>query len=247
MATPHPHWMDIAQTVSWIGAAITAALGVIGFFITQYLSRQQRRAEITQREESNEAAKRELEWRRASAAWFSIQKLESDKYAGDAMLMLDWDGRSFPSDPSSDQKWSINRRAMLRALRTKGESFDPEEVYVRDAFDRLFWHFEWVQSQIESGLIELRHVRFPFAYLAAHMRTKENRPVFDEFLKEYCYAGASRLIDELEKQGLLPDVPGDYQKRFIYAPKKRRQTESPSQKPKGAGRARAVKAPPAPP
>jgi hypothetical protein len=162
--SPDVTWTTVIQTLSWAGAAMTAAIGAAGFIIGQRKARVQREEEIAQRKAANATAERELRWRQAGAAQASLEKMEEDDLAADAMLMLDWDGRYFPSD---SRRWRLYKRDVLHALRTGGPRFSHAETYVRDAFDRLFWHFERIQSQIDVELIALRHVRFPLAYWVA--------------------------------------------------------------------------------
>lgn len=187
------NWASIVQALSWAGAVLTAIVGAIGFFVTQRKARVQRAEEIEQRKEANLASARELQWRRSGAAQMSIERLEADGMAAEAMLMLDWDGRLFPTGAKT--QWRMWEADMLAALRTSGDPFKRSEVFVRDAFDRLFWHFERIQNQIEVELIELAHVHFPLAYLI--MRMDKNHANFEAYLKAYGYRGTLRLMEAL--------------------------------------------------
>jgi hypothetical protein len=202
-------WMNYVQTLSWAGAALTAALGLWGFSVEQRKSRRQRESEIAERKEANAAAARELQWRQAGAAQVSLEKFEADPRAADAMLMLDWDGRWFPS--GGPEQWQLRKNDVLEALRTKGKPFSTAEIYVRDSFDRFLWHFERIQSQIDVELITLAHVRFPIAYWVALM--DEDKNVFDGFLEAYGYTGAITLMEALRMEG-LPVVAPNYEKLF---------------------------------
>lgn len=202
-------WTDYVQAASWAGAVITAAVGVYKFGQDNRKGREQREAEIVARQEANNVADRELEWRRAGAAQTSIEKMEEDRLAADAMLMLDWDGREY-SD--GEQKWILRKSEVIAALRVEGERFTDAEVYVRDAFDHLFWHFERIQHQIDVGLIKPEHVRFPLGYLVAVMN--EDGEAFRAFLRAYGYAGALRLIELIEQLG-LPVIKPQYERLFL--------------------------------
>jgi hypothetical protein len=201
-------WMIYVQTASWAGAALTAVIGVWRFGNDTKQARIQKQEEIDAKLEANAVARRELDWRRASAAQISLEKMESDPLASDAVLMLDWDGREFPS---SKPAWRLRRSAVLHALRDIGEPFDDSEIYVRDAMDRLLWHFERIQQQIDVDLIDLRHVLFPLGYVAALMN--EAPEPFQRFMTAYGYVGAMKLIESLKEQG-LPDIDPDYEKLF---------------------------------
>ena len=201
---PSPNWSAFIQALSWAGAVLTALLGAVGFFISQGKARIQRREELAQRE-------RELRWRQASAAWTSIEKLEADPKAAEAMLMLDWDGRSYPTGAPPEQQWSLTQSQMLKALRTDDISFSAHEAYVRDVFDRLFWHFEWFQSQINAGLITLSHIHFPISYYVSLMN--KNWDIFENYLLSYNYLGAAQLAKDMTQRG-LPQIMDKSRKQF---------------------------------
>lgn len=208
-------WTDYVQAASWAGAVITAAVGVYKFGQDNRKGRVQREEEIAARQEANKVAERELEWRRAGAAQASLEKMEDDPLAADAMLMLDWDGREF-SD--GEHKWILRKSDVIQALRVEGARFTEAEVYVRDAFDHLFWHFERIQHQIDVGLITPEHVRFPLGYLVAVIN--EDREAFQAFLEAYGYEGAIKLMDALG-QMTLPKIKPQYERLFMYCPSAR--------------------------
>jgi hypothetical protein len=203
------NWTDYVQAGSWVAATITAMIGVFKFGQEHRKAREQRAEEIQARQEANRAAERELEWRRASSAQASLEKMESDRRAADAMLMLDWDGRDF-SD--GNETWTLRKEEVIAALRVQGDGFNNAEIYVRDAFDHLFWHFERIQHQINVGLITLDHVRFPLAYLVALMDQTPDE--FARYLRDYGYEGATALVESLRSLG-LPNIAAHHE-RFVY-------------------------------
>jgi hypothetical protein len=221
--TDAPMWTTYVQVGAWAAATLTAGVGVVRFGQDNRKARDQRKdeqeqrrqddlkdreqreVELEQRRQANEAADRELEWRRGVAAQSLLEKMEEDELAADAMLMLDWDGREF-SD--GEKTWPLDKAQTIEALRVRGRPFTDAEVYVRDAFDHLFWYFERIQHQIEIDLISVEHVRFPIAYLIAVMN--EDRTAFRDFLEAYGYRGSLWLLDEFEKRG-LPDVARHYE------------------------------------
>jgi len=209
-ATDPMIWTDYVQAASWAGAVITAAVGVYKFGQDNRKGRDQREAEIAARQEANKVAERELDWRRAGAAQSSLEKMEDDPLAADAMLMLDWDGRDY-SD--GEQTWTLRKSEVIAALRVDGDAFTDAEVYVRDAFDHLFWHFERIQHQIDVGLITPEHVRFPLGYVVAVIN--EDRDSFRAFLDAYGYTGAIKLIELLEQLG-LPTIKPQYERLFLH-------------------------------
>ena len=199
-------WTTYVQTASWAGGTLTAAVGIWKFGQDNRKSRTQREKEIDARKDATMLAARELEWRRANSAQLVLEKMESDEAATDAMLMLDWDGREYSS---ADQHWCLTKADVLTALRTEGAPFEPQEIYVRDAFDHLFWHFERIQHQIDVELITPEHVKFPIGYLLALMQ--ERHEVYEGFLKAYCYDGCIRLWALFRGRG-LPRIHVDSEK-----------------------------------
>lgn len=205
-----PNWTTYVQTASWVAAAVTGMIGVWKFGQDNRKDRAQRTSEITAREEATRIAERELEWRRANGAQLVLEKMEDDELSADAMLMLDWDGRNFGD---KEKPWYLERRDVLLALRTSGDPFKEKEIYVRDAFDHLFWHLERIQHQIEVELITPRHVHFPIAYLIVNL--DRDADAYRAFLKAYGYTGVLKLWDTF-KQSELPSIETDYEREFDW-------------------------------
>ena len=205
---PAPDWAIYVQTASWAAAALTGVIGVWKFGQDNRKTRTQRASEIATREEATRVAERELEWRRATGAQAALEKMEDDDLAADAMLMLDWDGRDFGDEK---QSWYLERQDVIRALRTRGDPFEDFEIYIRDAFDHLFWFFERIQHQIDVGLITPQHVKFPISYLVSLM--EENAEPYRGFLEAYGYVGALKLWTTMKELG-LPSIDADYERAF---------------------------------
>ena len=195
-------WLQLAQAVSY-GAAAVAAVVAVGRYVTDTAAARRasqetavRKAEeVAARQEANRAASRDLEWRKATTALDMVDDMEKDRLAADAMLMLDYDGRTYRD---GDAHWTLSREDINRSLRSEGDRLSDMEVFVRDAFDHLFWHFERVQHAINIELISLPHVSFPIGYHAA--RIGEHDHVFRSFLGTYGYHGAQKLIDDLNTE-----------------------------------------------
>jgi hypothetical protein len=202
-----PTWALGVEALSWGAAAAAGVVGVWKFAQDNATAQRQRDEELHERQEANLAADRDLQWRRAAAAQALLVAMEDDELAAAAMLMLDWDGRTYTD---GEQAWTFWRADVVRALRTRDSRFTRAEVYVRDAFDHLFWYFERIQHQIAIGLITLEHVRFPLAYLTALLN--ENRDAFRAYLDAYDYTGSLQLMDAFEARG-LPQITRHYAER----------------------------------
>jgi hypothetical protein len=194
-----PFWFMFIQAVSYLGAAGAAVIGVAKYRMDRQQARaaeteagERKNAETAARERANEVAERDLAWRRAEAAQAFLERLEEDEMATTAMKMLDWQSREYLIDGNN---YLITEEEILSALRTSGSAFDDAEVFIRDAFDSLFWHMERIQHRIDLGIVDHAHIRFPFAYLSALIN--KNRQIYEAFFNAYAYAGTKRLVDDL--------------------------------------------------
>ena len=203
----NPDWFLAIQAASYVFGSLAAVAAAAKYNLDRTAARKlqaqegERKAlEVAARQQANEIADRDLTWRKMEAAQKMLDSMATDEGYVAATLMLDWTCRDFEV---GGQKVEITQEGMLRALRTKPHAFDDVEVFIRDSFDTLFYFFERINYQIEIGMTDLAYVRFPLRYYAC--RIAENRPVFDNYLDTYTFAGAKALIDKLiEEPGPRP-------------------------------------------
>ena len=204
-----PLWLQIVQAASYLGGAGAAIVAAARYRTDRREAAAAKEKENMSRQEANEVAERELQWRRAQNAQVLMAQMENDPLASDAMLMLDWDGRSFPQ---KELKWTISRPRARNALRVTGPGFTHEEAYVRDAFDRFFMYWEHAQHGIDVGLMAPRHVRFPLNYWAGQMA--RHPEVFEVYLDTYGFTGTKKLYltmlsEDFRHRPPQPNGPAD--------------------------------------
>lgn len=206
-----PLWLECIQAASYAGSALAAIIAAVRYVSDRNAARRsdenaaRAKAEETQtRAKANAVAEMELDWRRVQAAQALMQSMEDDPLSSDAMRMLDWNGRAYPSG-SSEKKWNISREDARTALRVRGKGFSDVEMYIRDAFDRFFMYWEKAQHGVDTGLIKITHIEFPLLYWAS--KINEHRDVFHRYLQTYGFTGTVNLLGTLEKIGLPRPKP----------------------------------------
>jgi len=202
-------WFQIVQAASYFGGAAAAGVAAARYLTDRREAAAAKEKENRSRQEANEVAERELQWRRAQNAQALMAQMENDPLASDAMLMLDWDGRNFPQ---KEPKWTISRQRARDALRVTGPIFTHEEAYVRDAFDRFFMYWEHAQHGIDVGLMAPQHVRFPLNYWAGQMARHPR--VFEVYFDTYGFTGTKTLYltmlgEEFRHRPPQPNGPTD--------------------------------------
>lgn len=134
------------------GAWIATALGVV---VAVWKLRSDARATREQRN-------RDLRWRQAEAAKKLNDEMMTDVESWAAMQMLDYSGRTFklPSNTSA----VITHDDVASTLNPMAVITDEKEIFIRDCFDKLFYHIAMLEHYISSTLIRAEDVAFPIEY-----------------------------------------------------------------------------------
>jgi hypothetical protein len=210
------NWWSVLEAISAVGAALAAAGGVRFAYVTvkqgyEAADRDRQRAleqqakELVQSRQALEHAKDELRWRQTVAAQESIRRMVNDHAARHAMLMLDWNGRSFKVQ-ADGPRVRITWADMRHALRTTETKFTSPEVFVRDSFDALFHHFQIIMHQIENRMYAAEDVRYPIGYYSARLSLPDNWQYVEPFLTKYDYDLALKLIKRIHDEQKRIDV-----------------------------------------
>ncbi|HEV7891015.1 MAG TPA: hypothetical protein VGP08_10260 [Pyrinomonadaceae bacterium] len=153
------------------------------------LNRQQREQDVEQR-------KTELRWKKAQLAKEVLDGLYADPYASDAMVMLDWNARTFRVKPNKNQTdgemMRITWPEMWAALRITELHFNDKEKFIRDCFDSFFGYMQIIEHYIAIDLIDPADVRYPFDYYVSSL--DRNALMFDNFIDAY-HPRAASLIE----------------------------------------------------
>lgn len=175
--------MDSVQLAAW---TVGAGGGLVAAFKA-----------IRELKENREQRARELNWKQAAAAKELVDDLQADARANDAMTMLDWSGRRFLV---GDKEIVVTTERMTQALRTdQTDAFQPDEVFIRDCFDHLFFHLDRMGHFVEGGLVRHEDVAYPLQYYVRRM--VDFADVFDSFLAAYGYERARELLQQLGFRG----------------------------------------------
>jgi hypothetical protein len=204
-----PFWLELIQAGSYGAGAAAAVVAVFKYSLdrktmqrTEADAAARKQAETETRREANAVAARDLEWRRAESGQKLMEAMVSDPLAWNALVMLDWTWRDYPVE---NPKWTITRDEVLRALRTDSADFTDKEVFIRDAFDTVYYHFERIQHLIGIALVSHDHARFPIAYYTARIR--EDWAVHENYLRSYEFRGALELIETMATNSPLHPKP----------------------------------------
>ena len=106
---------------------------------------------------------RELRWNQAKLAMSFTDAMLDDAQAFDALRMIDWDRRTYLI--GGNQPVVIAAENVHHALDTgSNDSLSAGDTYVRESFDRLFYHLGKTERALRSNLIEFADVRSPIDY-----------------------------------------------------------------------------------
>lgn len=115
--------------------------------------------------------KSELRWNQAQLAMSFTDAMLDDAAAFDALRMVDWDKRSYAIGGGMQD--TISSDDVRRALDIRSNnSLSPTDVYVREAYDRLFYHLGKIERAVDSHLVLLEDVTSPIDYYTPHLMNR---------------------------------------------------------------------------
>jgi hypothetical protein len=154
---------------------------------------------------ANNQRKRDLRWRQGEMAKRCLDELFKDRNVSSALTMLDWSGRSYDGPEGKTKPITHERRHC--ALRTRDTTFPPgdDSPFIRDAFDALFDGFERLEHFIQIGLIRFEDVENRLRYYVGKLASLEERPVMEEFIREYEFPLVRRFLARFEAWRVVQD------------------------------------------
>lgn len=199
-----PNTKDVIDATSKIGSVFGVFVAIFVAYYQVRKNREERKTQLdkdrAQREKelkeaiiSRKQRQQDLRWRKANLAREVLNELWEDKYASDAMLMLDWSNREYNIKAGLAER--IVRSEMWEALRIEPTNFNPKEKYVRDCFDHFFGMMQIIEHYISIKLLVFADVEYPFNYFAGKLRSR--RTVVETFLTKYEYHKALAFLDRL--------------------------------------------------
>ena len=148
-------------------------------------------------------------WKKAEFAAKELDKLINDQALSLACIFLDWDNRtlSTPCDykektgtPVFIHTWEVMEKAMIGALEPPDgrNGFFWQEVLYRDTFDRFFSYLDMLNHYLNIDLIEKKDISAIKYWLEQinGSQLANNKPVFNEFLIFFGYAGTIELFQK---------------------------------------------------
>lgn len=172
---------DWTQAASWLVAVIGGLIAVLKILYELRENRSQRAEE--------------LRWKKAQAAKTLSDEMFEHVATNAALVMLDWDGREFEIKPAV--RAEIRTREFLTALRTTSTNFSDTEIFVRDAFDGLFYHMGVLEHYISRGLIEFEDVKHPLDYYVVKIAAQKR--VFVKYLQVYRFERSARFLQRFDE------------------------------------------------
>ncbi len=175
-----------------IGSKSVAILGgilsIIALVVTLHLNNQQRAIDTDQRA-------KELRWNQAKLAKDLVDAVMSDKKAFNALRMTDWSKFDYSVD--GGPKGEIKFGDVMYALDPKhDEQLLTNHVYIRECFDRLFYHMGEIKRSVRNGLVKFEDIKSPLDYYIDQMRKNEEPyKMYSEYMKHLKHQDALILYD----------------------------------------------------
>jgi hypothetical protein len=172
-----------------IASSVTITGGFIAAFMAIYnlvLSRRIR--------------EKELRFKQAQVGKQIIEEMFDDDAAGNALLMIDFEKRSF--DVGSKRKIVINIEDVLQALNPDNKSEDAKTIFIRESFDGLFYFLDRFEHFVQIGLTTFEDVAVPIKYYATIMTTHRST-----FLKYIQLTQFERALTFLNRFSFWAKVP----------------------------------------
>lgn len=139
----------IGSSVTIIGGFVAATLAIYNLIL------------------SRKIREKELRFKQAQMGKQIIEEMFDDEAAGNALLMIDFDQRSF--DLGSRKKSIITRDDVLQALNPLNKHEDRKTVFIRECFDGLFYFLDRIEHFVTIGLTTFEDVAVPIKYYATMM------------------------------------------------------------------------------
>ena len=137
----------------------------------------------------------ELRWDQARLAMEFTDAMLADPQAFDALRMVDWERRAYPV---GDRVAVIGSSEVRHALDVRSNaSLSPTDIYVRETFDRLFYHFGKIDRAIDSRLVLQDDVASPIDYYAPVLLNKYG-DVLIPYMRQLNHCDALDLLHRFE-------------------------------------------------
>jgi hypothetical protein len=134
----------------------TKTVGILGGIISAIALILTLQADTDQRKD-------ELRWKQANLARELVDTMLSDPQAFNALRMIDWDPGIYQI--KTDQEQEIGSEEVRNSLSIENNNnLSHIGVYVRENFDRLFYHMGILERSVRTNLIKFEDVQSPLDY-----------------------------------------------------------------------------------
>lgn len=145
---------------------------------------------------STEQRASELRWKQANLAMELVDSMLSDSQAFDALRMIDWSGRTYLI--SIDEEAVIGTEEVRNSLDVQNNNnLSPSGVFVRESFDRLFYHMGRMERSVRTELIKFDDVRSPLGYYA-QILCNEYKAVLTPYMTQLRVDDAQKLLNRFQ-------------------------------------------------
>jgi hypothetical protein len=178
----NPLTKDRFDVVSKVVAIIGGLISAIILILTLHGSTEQRA--------------RELRWNQAKLAMELEDGMLNDRHAFSALNMTDWERKEYKIDGNKDPNpVMIDSDEVKEALNVNNNfKLPPNGVFIRESFDRLFYHMGKMERSIESNLIRFEDVRSPLDYYVPLLRAKYGE-VLMPYMKQLYHYDAMKFMN----------------------------------------------------
>jgi len=145
---------------------------------------------------STEQRASELRWKQANLAMELVDTMLSDPQAFNAFRMIDWYGRTYQI--SIDKEAVIGIEEVRYSLDVQNNfNLSPSDVFVRESFDRLFYHMGRMERSVRTELIKFDDVRSPLGYYAKIL-CNEYKAVLTPYMTQLRVDDAQQLLNRFQ-------------------------------------------------
>lgn len=143
----------------------------------------------------------DLRWKKASLAREIIQEVLASGECRDALMMMDWEGKTYAKGEGRTEPIDYDR---IAASLVPDVALDPDDdaVFLRDTFDVLFDRLRGIEIALRSSLVEFDDIRPFFDYYISKVhRSPVLRDAMLLYLEQYGYDAVNALLKRFAPPG----------------------------------------------
>lgn len=167
------------------------AVGIIGGLISAIIL-------ILTLSRGTEQRANELRWNQAKLAMELVDGMLSDPQAFNALRMTDWEAYEYQIE---GKKAMIDSQEVREALKVENnDNLPPNGAFIRESFDRLFYHLGKIERSLKSELICYQDVQSPMDYYIPYLRCNYGQELI-EYMKQLHHTDALQFMGRFPPSG----------------------------------------------